>query len=361
MSVFRCSLIVSLVSLAFLGCGDSNEGGDDVADTSAPVDTVDSVDTAEPPDTSDTAEPIDTSDTAEPPETIDTTDTADTAEPPDTTDSADTPDQEVIEPPDDLGLRFALAGTIQITETFSGGAGEVVGSWIYLDLRDGPTPASYEAHAEEGSCKVWTRSEAACDPPCDFGQLCTLDGDCVADPPRVSAGDITFGGLVEPIIARPGELGTYTLEPDPPLGGLFEAGADITVAAAGDRIGPFTASVAGVADLHIQGVGLVELRDDQPTTVTWTPAGDGSTVELVLQLGWHGAPPTGVIVCRAPDVAGEIVVPPAVIAPFPYFTFGLFQVPSWIERVSRTLVSTAGGPIEITASSRVNLGVTHEP
>ena len=64
--------------------------------------------------------------------------------------------------------------------------------------------------------------------------------------------------------------------------------------------------------------------------------------------------------CRAPDSAGTLVVPAAVIAKFPYFSgFGLFQVPSWAERVSRTLVSTPAGPVEVTASSRVNLGVSH--
>ena len=82
----------------------------------------------------------------------------------------------------------------------------------------------------------------------------------------------------------------------------------------------------------------------------------------MLQVGWHGSPPTGVIACRAPDAAGTIVVSAAVIHELPYLgEIALFQNPSWIERVSRTIVEATQGPIEVTASSRVNLGITHAP
>jgi len=105
---------------------------------------------------------------------------------------------------------------------------------------------------------------------------------------------------------------------------------------------------------------LVELTDQAATTLSWTPAGDGSRVEVRLQLGWHGRPPTGIIACSAPDSAGQIVVSPTVIKPFPYFGgIGLFQVPSWMARVSRQIVMTSVGPIAVSAESRVNLGVMH--
>lgn len=297
-------------------------------------------------------------------EVSDDTETSDDTSTPDTSDTTpgDTPDGDVGPPPEDpLGLRFTLSGSVQIVETYSSGAGEPVGSWIFVDLRDAPLPLPYLARAEDGACKVWTLSDTPCDPSCEPGQICDATGTCRDYPSSVTAGQLLFEGLATSITAHPTEFGGYTFIPEPPAD-LFAAGAAITVAAEGsashDR---FTAGVTGVADLAIEGTGLVELVDGQPTTLTWAPAGDDSIVEVVLQLGWHGAPATGVIVCRAPDSAGEIVISPDVIAPFPYFTFGLFQAPSWIERLTRTLIPTDGGPLEITASSRVNLGVTHSP
>lgn len=175
----------------------------------------------------------------------------------------------------------------------------------------------------------------------------------------MSAGVITFDGLVVDLTATPGELG-YRLTPEPPHDGLFDAGAAVRVRAAGAEIPAFDVSLTGVPDLAIDSNGLVELVDGQPFRFGWVPAGDGSAIEVVLQLGWHGAPPTGVIVCRADDADGEVFIDPAVIAGFPYFSgIGLFQVPSWIARTSRATVATPGGPLAITLSSRVNLGVIH--
>jgi len=265
-------------------------------------------------------------------------------------------------PADDPSLRFALAGSIQIIESWSDGAGEVTGSWVYADLKDKVTPLTYAAQAEAGACKVWTSANSACDPQCVEGETCAADATCVQEANPTSAGDLTISGLVvSPITATAGAFG-YVFSPEAPSDGLFDAGDAITITAKGDAAGlpAFSAAVKGVADFGLQGIGLVELVDGKDASISWTPAGDDSFVELVLQLGWHGLPPTGIIVCRAPDSAGTLVVPAAVIAKFPYFGGGgLFQNPSWAERVSRTLVATPAGPIEITASSRANVGVSH--
>lgn len=294
----------------------------------------------------------------------DASDTGDTSAPPDATDTVDAPDSsdtDAVTPPvDDVSLRFRLAGAVRIIEMYSGGAGEVAGSWIEIDLRDRAAPMTYELAAEDGACKVWRPAQVMCTPPCDADEMCDVTSTCEAQATFASAGELTLSGLVTTFSAR-GGIGGYVLSPEPPHDGLFAPGDAITVAAAGGDIPAFTAEVRGVADLAIQGTGLVELHDDKDATFEWTPVGDGSLVEVVLQLGWHGAPPTGIIACRAPDGAGAITLTPVIIRAFPYFGgIGLFQVPSWIERVSRTVVDAPGGPIEITASSRVNLGVIHE-
>lgn len=286
----------------------------------------------------------------------------DTDAPVDTSpDVADSSDTDVVTPPvDDVALRFALAGAVRIVEPYSSGLGGVAGGWIEIDLRDRPAPMTYELAAEDGACKVWRPAEVMCTPPCGPDQTCAATATCEAQALPASAGELTLSGLVTTFTAKD-VGGAYVVSPEPPQDGLFAPGDAITVAASGAAIPAFTAEVRGVADLAIQGTGLVELYDDKDATLEWTPAGDGSLVEVVLQLGWHGAPPTGIIACRAPDSAGAITLTPTIIRAFPYFGgIGLFQVPSWIERVSRTVVTTPGGPIEITASSRVNLGVIHE-
>jgi hypothetical protein len=185
---------------------------------------------------------------------------------------------------------------------------------------------------------------------------------CVPFAAPASVGVITLDGLVVDITATPGSpTPYYTLDPEPPSDGLFAAGATITVDAAGSpTVAGFEATVSGVSDLAIDTIGLVELVDGQDFAFTWTPDGSEATVELVLQLGWHGLPPTGRIVCSAPDAAGTIVVSAELIAGFPYFSgIGLFQNPSWAERLTRTMVAGSRGPIEVRAASRVSLGVTH--
>ena len=281
------------------------------------------------------------------------------------TDEGDTSDGETTDTdtaePGEVDPLFGTAGEIEIIEQYSGGLGELAGSWVYITLRDRVSPETYVLRAADGDCKVFTPVEVSCEPACGEGEVCDADSHCAAYAVGVSAGDITLGGLAKgPYTAKHVGDGQYVTTPEPPSDGLFAAGDAISVSAAGAAIPAFTASVSGVADLLIPNIGLVELTDQAATTLSWTPAGDGSRIEVRLQLGWHGRPPTGIIACSAPDAAGQIVVSPTVIKPFPYFGgIGLFQVPSWMARVSRQIVRTSAGPIAVSAESRVNLGVTH--
>lgn len=267
--------------------------------------------------------------------------------------------------PGEVDPLFGLAGEIAIIEQYSGGLGEVAGSWIYVALRDRPAPASYVLRAADGDCKVFTPEITSCEPTCGEGEVCDANAHCAPYAVGVSAGEIVFDGLAKgPYTAQYVGEGQYVVAPEPPPGGsgdgLFGPSDAIKVSAAGADVPAFAASVSGVADLQIPTIGLVELTDQAATTLTWTPAGDGSRVEVRLQLGWHGRAPTGIIACSAPDAAGQVVISPSVIKPFPYFGgVGLFQVPSWMARVSRTIVATPAGPIAVSAESRVNLGVTH--
>lgn len=301
---------------------------------------------------------IDTSDTS------DTTDTTDTS--PDGGPDIDTADAAVDTatgdgPSGPLDDRMRAAGTLEIIEVYSGGAGEVVGSYLYADFGDRPDPTLYRQVGAGGACKVWQRAIGTCEPACGVDEICDADSQCRPAARPVSAGALTITGLTQDVTGTPGEFG-YQFAPDLGGGDLFTPGADITVTAAGADIAAFTATLDGVSDLGIPGVGLVELVDGNDATITWTPDGSDAEVEVVLQLGWHGLPATAIIACRVADAAGQVVVPAQLIGHFPYFEgFGLFQVPSWIERFSRRTLDTTQGPLVIDVASRVNLGVTHVP
>lgn len=270
------------------------------------------------------------------------------------------PDGDVSQP-DETDPVFGYAGSIRMVEQYSDGLGAVSGTYVLVTFADRPPIPHLGLAAVDGDCRVYASTNRLCE-GCDAGQVCDPAGICQTPPKALSAGDIGFDGLVEELTAKPSGGLYYTVTPDPPNDDLFKPGAAIDVAAAGDAgFAAFDAAVHGVGDVHVSGVGAVELVDGKPFDVEWTPSGDADAqVEITLQLGWHGQPPTGIIFCRAPDSAGKVTITPAVIAPFPYFGgVGLFQVPSYMDRVSRHDVSGPYGPIEVVAASRAMLFVTH--
>lgn len=109
--------------------------------------------------------------------------------------------------------------------------------------------------------------------------------------------------------------------------------------------------------------GQVTLIDGQDYTLTWTPANDGSTVEVALQTGHHVRPPTSILWCQAPDSGGSIVMAKALVEGVGIMNGGpsLFPHPSWIRRVRRAVIDTTGGPAEITVSSQVGVNLFHDP
>ncbi|MFO0746110.1 MAG: hypothetical protein U1F43_10610 [Myxococcota bacterium] len=301
-------------------------------------------------------------------ETVD--DTAVAPDAPDAVDVADANDSEVADvadaadttPPGEVDPIFGHAGSIRIIEQFSDAAGEVTASYALISMADGPPVPHLALALEDGDCRLYAKTDATCTPACANGELCDASGVCRMLPAPRSAGDIALDGLKAKLVGEYSGGLYYTVTPDAPAGGLFDAGDSIAVAAAGAAGFPaFQAAVSGVGDLHTPSdTNLVELVDGKAADVAWTPANDGSSVEVTLQLGWHGAPPTGIIFCRAPDAAGKVHLSPAIISGFPYFGgVGLFQVQSWMERVSRAEVDGPFGPIEVVASSRTFVYVTH--
>ena len=261
-----------------------------------------------------------------------------------TSDAGPTPDAAT-----DAGFRPDRKGMISITEAAF--AGPSVG--LYAIVRDGPEPLAMELVASDGDCAVYHRPAAGfCDPGCEAGYYCDPDDQCVANPEHQSAGTIAVSGLLAPLSFVAGDSG-YSVDSD--LGDdYYIPGAAIRASAAGDEVGGFAVDVVGVVPFS-SSTTLVSLYDDTDAVVTWEGAGDGR-VQLALRLGWHGGPTMDMLLCESAD-DGEHTIPGALIAHFPYFEGGLFQVPSSLGRFARGV--TAAGDIELFVGSMSYIGVAH--
>lgn len=356
----RLPLLALAAALALLPLACGSSGGSDAADlpdaaADAPADAP-----ADLPDA-----PADLADVpADPGPEADAPPEAD-AELPDVPPTDDTgPDDgpgETTEPtPDPV---WGFAGTIHVVQYMGYGSGAVPqSSALSILLQDAPNGRSHVIEAEEGACRFYRAApQGTCTPPCadDWSEYCSIDDVCLPFPQRVSAGTITVAGVAGGPYAIPVGDADWYAAPETPAA-LFEPGAAITVSASGGDVPAFQADLTGVGPMKAPIEGALTLVDGAPQVVTWTPEGDGSTVELILQIGWHGRPPDAILWCTAPDADARVTVPQALVEAFPYFGgMGLFQHPALLRRVSRQVVPSPGGPIEVLVASQLAFGVIH--
>jgi hypothetical protein len=226
----------------------------------------------------------------------------------------------------------------------------------YALIQDRPELPVPSAVASQGDCTVFRRpSPSLCDPPCTDA-VCTAPDTCTPYAQNASAGRITVGGLRAPLAFVPGQFG-YMPEPQPP-GDLFDPGASISVSAAGDVTPAFAVELTAPPPLEAPFQNLT-LTDGVDATITWTAgAGGPRSIQVMLVVGWHGAPPEALMVCETDD-DGSLTIPGALIAQLPRAASKLEQHSSWILRFDRAVVFAPAGPIEVVAGSQVNLYFAH--
>ena len=243
------------------------------------------------------------------------------------------------------------AGAIELVEDTT------IGTMTYARLWNVSDVPAATLLASEGACEIWTHplAGASCDPPCTDG-YCTATDTCVAYPMHVDAGTITVSGLSAALSFTAGEFG-YQPDPELPPEDLFAAGAAITAEAAGGDADGFTLEATGVptleADLDLEfDINLV-LEDGVDREIRWT-AEDAGTIQLGLQVGWHGAVYEALMLCESAD-DGSLTIPGDLITELPRAANGMEQHSSWLARVSRDTVDTDGGPAELVVSSQVRI------
>jgi hypothetical protein len=243
------------------------------------------------------------------------------------------------------------AGSIELVEDGT------IGTMAIAALRDQAQVPTASMLASQGECEIWTHplAQASCDPPC-AGGYCAATDECVPFPMLADAGTITVTGLTEALSFTSGELG-YQPDPEFPPEDLFAAGAAIVAEAPGAAADGFTLEATGVptlvADLDLEFDTTLVLEDGVDREIRWT-AEDAGTIQLGLQVGWHGAAYEALLLCEADD-DGSLTIPGDLVTSFPRASNGMEQHGSWIARVTRDTVATDGGPVELVVSSQLRI------
>jgi hypothetical protein len=208
----------------------------------------------------------------------------------------------------------------------------------------------------EGDCTYYQAAGNACDPPCDTNEYCSPTG-CAAYPTAVSVGDISVVGEASSVTLQ---FDTYGYTTETLTDEDFREGDIISASAPGDTVGGFDLSETVPNEVTFDlGGDQLDLVDGQDAVITWQPMGTG-TVQMILNLGWHGEPPTDTIVCEVPAAGGELVIPESLIEAFPpWGGVGLFQHSSWLSHINRAQVEGDDGTVELVVSYRQGFAFLH--
>jgi hypothetical protein len=213
-----------------------------------------------------------------------------------------------------------------------------------------------EVLATEGSCVLEGVPNLFCATPCESGQICAGDDQCVPAPDKVSAGTVTVTGLSTELALEPNGITLeYSSTFEEPYPG-FAPGASIRLTASGDTAPAF--SLVG------EGVGLVTstletavIETGADLELTWAAEGatESSQVGILLTVDAHGGT-SGWITCVAED-NGSFTVPADLVQQL--IDLGLSGFPSVvITRQTLDARAVADGCVDLTVGSELKLPVS---
>ncbi len=250
-----------------------------------------------------------------------------------------------------------LAGACPMETDFGGFAvtrGETESS-VSGAVADGVVPTAVLTEvAREGECEVMRRENPFCDPGCEPGETCDLEGACVPYPTNRDLGTVEVGGLSEPVqmtAVFPGNTYYDTDLPHP----AFEPGGLVTLDMPAGAYGPATLHGVGVEPL--EGVGKWTLGEGLDLAVTWAPPGAGARSEIVLKaaIDQHGVTP-GVLRCTFAD-SGTATVPASVVSAL--VSAGVTGFPSGtLERRTADRTDAGAGCMDFVVSAPRTVEVT---
>ncbi|MEE9381862.1 MAG: hypothetical protein V3V08_00410 [Nannocystaceae bacterium] len=220
-------------------------------------------------------------------------------------------------------------------------------------IMDSVMPSNVEVVvAESGSCRLLTKNNYFCDPPCITNEVCGTDGSCVPAPQSLTFGDVAINGMH---VAGTLELnnGWYQYPgtlPHP----AFAEGDLLQLVATGGHYEPFRLDGRGLDRVAVTSTQVVLSRGD-PIPLRWT-AGDGTaTMRIHLDINLHGST-WNWIECVAPD-SGTFEIPADIAAQL--MDAGVSGYPTLLL-TRRSVDSTIIGPgcVEFEVKGEFSLPVT---
>ena len=286
------------------------------------------------------------------------------------TDSEDTePDEQVNDEDTSIGgldLGEPVAGQISILANgYDGAASE---GYVTAAFYDSPVhfdafstyPDLHSEKAKTGKCAIYIAENAACNPTCDFDEYCSKDSKCVRSPAMVSAGTVNVSANGQSFDLGFDEYFGYFSENG--IAGM-NSEPDITVKVQGATVEAFE-SVIPTPPLILANISNFEvnLYDEEDTVITWEKSGNADEIiYIVLNFGWHGAPPEAVILCAAPDSDGSVTISKEIskLAPLNGGA-GLEPHGSYVMRINRKVIQANYGKILIRSGFNFYVNVKHE-
>ena len=180
-------------------------------------------------------------------------------------------------------------------------------AYVVGEVANGVVPSEVLTKVlEEGDCTIWRRENPFCDPSCEPGFTCDLDGNCVPYPEAQDLGVVTVRGLesavsMEPVV--PGNSYFDTSLGNPP----WSPRAVITLETEGGAYGPLTLNAVAPDAFALTGKDWL-LVPGEPFTLSWEPPPEGSRTEVVLsmRIDQHGLTPS-TLTCAFADVGSGTV------------------------------------------------------
>ncbi|HRZ78692.1 MAG TPA: hypothetical protein P5044_01680 [bacterium] len=248
-------------------------------------------------------------------------------------------------------------------------------AWISANFYDKPMrldafspfqPSIQKLGLKKGACSIFIADiNAACNPQCGNDEFCNAESKCEKFSVSQSAGKITVSDTDAEVSMdySPDEWFPGYYQTEFPADGLYSQ-AVITASAAGETLPAFTMSVKApkYSDITVGDNGTVNLYDDKNTEIKWTPDGnDNAEMLLIINFGWHGAPPEATIICSAKDSAGKIVIDKdiSVLAPLAGGP-SLFPHGSYLFKMTSVRKVIDGKNIELWAAFVYGANPVHE-
>jgi hypothetical protein len=231
-------------------------------------------------------------------------------------------------------------------------------------VRDGVVPRAVwlEESVPGGGneCQLVVAQSSACSPACTSPEVCA-GTTCQRAPVSKSVGDVTFSGLVIPVVMTPTTTGSgaFVYSAPIPSDTLFPpygVGAALGLTAAGDDYPAFTLEGRGVQPLEVVAEQRLDVERDRSLTIQWiVPQAGTGRIKLAMDIGHHGGV-AAELHCDDLADTGSVTIPaPLITALMDKGTAGFPTVS--LSRVSVDSTKVGPGCVEFVVSSGVGLAL----